>query len=634
MRSIRQLLRQPIKTLAGILLTAIAVAVLCVSISQTLAAADTSKRLLETYITVALSSQVDSQEKIDWLNSLAETHPELVKAQYSHGLASAYIPSLIPETHTMYKDGNLDVHTKTYVELQPDQLSYSGIMLEFQVESCEYSHYQISDPADPEILIDITDYSISGKVLQVIGITEGHPDPTGFTAKFTIQAETENTPPVAVGDYIMLYGENYNDNDWNLRNSMLKFLPDWTDRGLPDWDLSTLEVWDHPYDSNAAYTCKIHNLIHGLTKRDMKSFRTIYIQGVEYTTLEGSAEEFLASQEGALWRDRLAEIQINSQAFPVIGTSQLSRFGNFALGQADIIDGRDFTEAEIASGARVCILSKYVAERSGVKLGDTIDVQYFDYDALSENQQRITMGEAIVNPRAYTYHDGMTMTEASTYTIIGIYDQDSPWGSVEYDLYSFTPNTIFVPQASVTGDMDFAPYGQFTSLELHSDKLEEMQQLARNNAYDGIFQYYDNSYHVVASALEEFEAAALQVLPIGLTVYALLMFLYIFLFPCREKAVLVRMDSLGGNLGRQLRHMLLHTLGILIPGTLIGTLAAINLWDYVAQALKTYMDADIQIILDTQQLWIAAGAQALAVTLLCSILGLIISRGVNYMSRK
>lgn len=58
MRSIRQTYRQPIKALSGVVLIALAVAVLCVCLGQSLAAANMRSSLESSYTTVALTSTI------------------------------------------------------------------------------------------------------------------------------------------------------------------------------------------------------------------------------------------------------------------------------------------------------------------------------------------------------------------------------------------------------------------------------------------------------------------------------------------------------------------------------------------------------------------------------------------------
>ncbi len=635
MRSIRHLLRQPLKSLVGILLTAVAVAVLCVSVSQTLAARDTSKRLLELYRTVALTSKVGTQEEADWIHSLLDTHPELVKTLHTHGLASAYIPGLIGEHYTDFVDPNRQNLNKANQKLQPSPRSYSGAMLEIEVTSCQWREHWLSDPGNPNGALPAKRYTIRARILSVLGLAAGFNDPTDWTAQFSFTMADDEKTSIEEGQRYLVFSRYLDDMDWTLRNNMLRYLPTWTHSYLPDWELDTLRPWEHGW-GQYEYTCQIGDLVHGLSSGEMDMFRTMSIIPVEngFIPLEGSVEEFLESPAGAQWQLWLEEIRINSAFFPVLATTSLETHASFVLGKTEISQGRSFTQAEAAEGAAVCIISENMARNNGLKLGDTLQLQYLNYDMDSQTQGFISQGKGVVNPAPYTYYDGMTMSQAQTYTIIGIYQQASPWGSVEENMYAFTPNTIFVPETSVTGSVDHSTWGQFTTLELYNDKLRELQLLSVDVGYEGLFQYYNSGYDLVARSLEEFEAAALQVLPIGLVVYALLMFLYIFLFPARERPVLARMDCLGANGLRRVGHVVGSAISVLLPGSLLGAWLSLQLWDYVARALKSYMGTDIEVVLNTDQLWAVSGLQALVVILLCGLLGAVLSYRAGALGRK
>ncbi len=614
MRSIRQLLRQPLKTLAGILLTSIAVAVLCVSVSQMLAVTDTGKKLLETYMTVALPAKVDSPEKEGWLQELIQTRPDYVKGYYAHGLASAYVPGLTPDNYTQHKNGNQNNSDLEDSTMEPVRLSYAGCVLEVRVE------------AD------------GVRILRALALPEGYADPTDFTLRLYCTDHTLASTMLQPGRYLV-YGTDYYDLDWELRSALLENSYLLCDKELPQWDLSTLTYWK-TQNGTQLYKCKIENLIHGLNQSEMQMFRKIHLtlqadaEQPCFVKLEGSAEDFLASDAGKIWQERLEAIEINAKMFPVVTTDQLSSYAGFVLGRANVSQGRSFTAEEIAAGASVCIISRYLAELNGLQVGDTIDMQYLNWEKDLPDQLYISDGKAVVNPAPYTYAAGMTMLSARSYTIVGLYEQDTPWASAEHDMYAFTPNTIFVPKAAAGTAADMSIHGQFSTLVLHSDKMTELQLLAVDAGLDGIFQYYNSGYDRVAGALSEFEAAAKQVLPIGLVIYGLLMFLFIFLFPGRESQVLTRMDSLGAGHLRRVGHIVAHSAGIALPGSLIGGLVALQLWDYVARALSGYMGAEITLTLDTDQLWVVAAIQAAAVLVVCGLVGTVISHRVNFMRRK
>ena len=106
MKTVKQLLRQPLKTAIGIALMALAAAILCLCVGQALAAYSTKEDLDGRFSTAAiLSLQEDleglhiltaEQELIDWLEEMAQLHPDIVQGVIRHGILSAAIPELVP----------------------------------------------------------------------------------------------------------------------------------------------------------------------------------------------------------------------------------------------------------------------------------------------------------------------------------------------------------------------------------------------------------------------------------------------------------------------------------------------------------------------------------------------------------
>ncbi len=280
------------------------------------------------------------------------------------------------------------------------------------------------------------------------------------------------------------------------------------------------------------------------------------------------------------------------------------------------------------------MISDSLARAHNLHVGDKIDMQYLVYALNDERQAYIHDGHGIVNPVSYTfYSDNTKLCESLEYEIVGLYEQTNPWGSVENDHYAFTPNTIFVPQGSVTGTIDYSMQGQFLSLVLHSDKLLDTQILVIQSELDEIFEYYDNGYNMVAASLTEFQAAAKRILPIGVVVYIIVIMLYLFLFPVREQRTLALMDSVGAGRSKRVMHIVTNATGISIPGSILGTIAAIAMWRKVADALSSWMETDIVVELNSNWLWLVTGVQVTLVIIAATILGIIISNRVSPMQK-
>lgn len=677
MKSIRQLLRQPLRSLLGMLLVALAVAVLCVSVSQTLAADQTAAKLKETFATVALTTNM-TEEEAQWVAQFAADHPEIVRADLSHGLASAWIPALTQDNETTHLTQVAQMNDH-YLS-QPDRPVYAAAMLEVTLtdvndgEDLENYYRPTTDASGitalPRPYPEGYTVTLLGTVDRVLGLEQGYFDPTGFTVRIYLRLpdrEAYENLNLQEGGRYLIYTEDYVDVDFILRNWYMDagkiFFWDRTYE-VPHWDLESLTVtekrvidWDAYgaagpganandfYKTEYSYRCTLGDMITNIKGNVAKMFRTAEVileskgdgpyENPTIAALDGTAEEFLTSPEGSLWARTLEDLKINMDAYPVIAVDSLRSYADFAGGKAHVTVGREFTEEEQTSGAAVCILSKTMAERCGLEVGDTLTLNYFTYDYENPYQDFIRNGDGLVNPTAYRYRSAtMDMAAEQTYTIVGLYEHQTPWGPVDNNYFQFTPNTVFVPAGSVAGDMDVCPSGMFRTLVLDGDRMRDMQLLTVDADMDHLFFYYDNGYTEMAASLKGFREAAWQVLPLGLIVYGVLILLFLFLFPGRQGRELATMDSLGAGTPRKVGHVLRSTLGILIPGSAVGGAVGLALWDYVGRALADYMGTEVDLVLEPASLWLVDGVQMAAVAVVTALGALVLAGRMDLMKRR
>lgn len=721
MKSIRQIIRQPLRSLSGMLLAALAVAVMCVSVSQTLAAANTAEELNETFMTVALPTSsaplAEAQEVID---ALVADNPDIFKADIYNGLASAWIPELELDNYTRHLyQSDFSTYNSAH---DPYNVNYSNAI--FEVKILEWTEPAESTASYGTMYLPFSfgywGMKMEAEIVRVIGLEEGYDRPdedSPIKRKLVIQVRLPDEESfrafleqldLNTEDSYLVYGTGYKDLDWELRCDMADLMMWREEPELLDWDLSRIEGFEDPNAkgreisaANAegrepdptAYTrlkVMIGDLFHGLSWAEMDMFMhsrlsvgnsaalpkmldmefltdesgmtTVKVtfdesESVSYTDgngqaatlskaeyiarydtpmmakLSGTAEEFLSGNPE--WQALLDDIEINSHAFPIIGVEGLEYVGQFATGKAEISDGRSFSNEEIAAGAKVCVMAKSLAEANGLSVGDSIDLGFYSYDSLYPEQSEIGNSEGVLNVSAHFYNAGTTpMKEMESYTIVGLYEQDAPWGKIDDDFYAFTPNTIFVPAQSVPVQMEYSSHGMFRTLVVNSDMLYEMQLLTVDMELDGMFYYYDNGYAAVAEQLDSFREAAEQFLPMGLVIYGILMLLFLFLFPGRMGRELAMMDSMGSGLWARVRHMLLSCMGLLIPGTVIGTGIGLLLWRKVSDFLIQWSEADISVELDAAGLWAAAAVQVVFVALLTLIIAVSMAKRANLMKRK
>mgnify|MGYP007050602496 CR=1 FL=1 len=85
------------------------------------------------------------------------------------------------------------------------------------------------------------------------------------------------------------------------------------------------------------------------------------------------------------------------------------------------------------------------------------------------------------------------------YTIIGLYRQSSEWVTTPT---SFTPNSVFVPEKSVTCQTVTGNYGVWSSLILQNGTIDQMEARLEENDLGGAVTYYDQGYSDIVESLD------------------------------------------------------------------------------------------------------------------------------------
>jgi len=701
MKTIKQLLRQPMKTLFGVILIAIAVAVLCVCIGQAAAAEETQNRLNEIFATIALPTVDYTKEADLWALDYAAAHPEVVKSAGTHGLIGTYIPELSPKNYTEHVEGKAVSYINNNYLLLPGMsgIEYPSAMLEITLTEVgtpstqwlytENGSFEYVDVPSAGAYVNIC-----GVVENVLGLANGYPDYKGYTVSSYVympsMEELENLG-LAVGERYLIYSTDLRDNDRAMRSAMMILYPELREEMQQPLDPEKLTVSQAELNRNgvndqdyvATYEYDGHH--YAISRRMFEQFRQLIMDindesampdftweldsagkpvavlldsrtypgnnGESITVtpeayheryaepmivhLEGTAEEFLASEEGTLWQEALYNIEINSHAFPVIGVEDMNQIADFAESKAAIVAGRDFTEQEQNDGAKVCIMSRSLAEQNGLSVGDSLSVQHFENDPGVPYQINISEGNGSAKPVAYFFFDRtMDLKEAEEYTIVGLYDQEIEWEYVGDNLYCFSPNTIFVPKSAVSARMDYGYGAFFRSFILHNGTIDEFRLAAAEAGYAGLFYFNDNGYSAVGENLDFYKDSVGRALIVGICVYAVVVLLFFLFFPMQQKPVLRIMETLGGKRSTQLKHMMCYCGAILIPGTMIGILAGVLSWKYVVNSLLQNSDTVIEVTVRSSTM-LAVGVIQLILTLFLLLLAsLLITNGKNIMKRR
>lgn len=682
MRSFRQLLRQPVRTLFGILLVAVAVTILVTCVGQYAATSLTRANVDDNYDTIALlldkyfwenrpegrvHYSVLPEEYQNWISDTILHRSDLIKQESHSEVYSAYVPGVSPDNFSKYENGDMmDFYSPSSGIGNPYRCAVLEVTLTRVGTVIDEDMVNYATPDDP-VGQDFRKYInilCVGTVERVIGLEQGFAPPVGKTIAIMVRVYDEDALAALAleeGQRYLVYGMDYTDVDGEAKASkvgtyatLFEDLFGAATIGLngPEYDAILdqfdcyMTVCDYSalpimYSSNGKF--ELRNDLRETSYLDEDGMHKTYIAAEKFipnyavptmAKLNGTAEELLESEKGALWQQVLEEMEISNHGFPVLAVDKLGYQVAFARQNARIVDGRDFTEEERTCGSKVCVISQEVASENGLHVGDTIEMQTYGIDPNIEVQYSdLLAGTRFPSAAVYSRALGFT-SEPESYKIVGIYRQKDAWQNRE-DAYGITPNVIFVPKDSISGDKLTRDSGIYYTLVLHNGKMEEFQTLQEEAGYPDMFICYDQGYSDIVAGLDAYEGVSKQALYIGICAFDGILLLFILLFPLRQRAALTMMGSLGAGRGRMIRHVLASSIGILIPGSLMGTVIGVLAWDTVAAELMETVN--ISIPLEADMLVTApliALAQLSVAVIIILILSILITESKNMMMRK
>ena len=698
MKTLKQLLRQPLKTLMGIFLLALAAAILCVTVGQYWAAKSTKAELDREFSTVAIPAEQEEltgstkfyvdQELLDFLNKMAAEHPDIVKGVYQHGVLSASIPELSPYSEgagtkiPQYISGGMPDEVKLlFVSAGASALPhYDCAMLVFTLEEMTvtketFSHMHNGLPRpetafpskeEYEAYINANQWTtvehgytaqLTGTVTDVISLQEGWEDPTGRTFRFTVTVPSKeklDALELEVGAQYIAYGMDYYDdykylvaymagssykhvdfypfdpelyreptqqekenykNNQNIDVAMI-----YDDVPLRQWQADSMNavsmsaavdggLIQHDVIRDEGYILQEVKPVTEVTYTNAKG-ESVTVDWDEYykkyaiptiQKLTGSVEDFLASPEGEPWQAAIERDEINNHGFAVFGVEEMDHLAAFALGKDKIGEGREFTPEEVETGARVCIVHELIAHNAGLKVGDTVTLSFYGTDYALPYQRLFWDGLDLLRPAATLYFDTTPILETAEYTIVGLW-QGELWPYTGDNPYSFSANTVFVPQSSVQVPMEKRNNFMSNVGVLENGMIPQFHELAKRSGFAGAFKYSDQNFSKIATNFHNYDSLGRQMLMAGAVIYVMLLVLFLLLFPAAMKKPVKTMQSLGVSYSKRFFHVLLSSMALVVPASVMGGVVGERIWHYMVDFLQELAESSIALQLDPQAL--------------------------------
>lgn len=306
----------------------------------------------------------------------------------------------------------------------------------------------------------------------------------------------------------------------------------------------------------------------------------------EYT---GSVTDYLNSDAASTWREDIVPLcQLNYESAAVILTDRAESMYSFNTGDAALLSGRFFTDEEYINGDDVCVISAAYAEQNGLRLGDMIQLDYYD-SGFGEYNNGATANSMLAaeDPGPYRQRYYMSPNDAigvcKNYTVIGIYTG----ARFAFGAYQLNADTILVPKASVPNAQNYETRANplLNTFVLKNGSAKEFEKYMEQQNLAGQFLYFDQDFSSMQESLEALETNAMRLMIVGIGVFLLTSALFLFLNFRRMNLTIRGVRLLGRSSKAVFREIIMALIPLETLAVLFGTCAAIALFDVVTRNL-------------------------------------------------
>lgn len=651
----KQLIRQPVRIIAVMLLLAFTSSFLCLSFGQFRSANVTADAINSSFITIALptSKTQEVEVPIEGLEGVTVTVEQSVITaemwEYLHSL-----PEISQQVKGIYRQNFISgyssvIQTQTTAAISSKysgagNTPYNDAIFAITIE-------ELCDPIQDDFQETYT-IEVKATVDQVISLHPDYvpPERVQLTCVFYSQEDVSQADLKVGGQYIV-YSDHYVDSDLVLRTRLAELLKceveqiDWKNIQYTGTS-AVYEMDGHSISMSAMDLQQIgcaSMVVQDLSASISEDFHATQIDGSRsdiplktlianptIAPLTGTVEDFLVQERQ--WADFAEQAAIRYGCVPILGTDGLESMYQFVSRQAVIVEGRPFSAEDYALGNRVCVLSETVAMASNLTVGDTIDFSYYwGADPYAE----------LINTSsvpAQSYYTQVGFTGGDSYEIIGIYRQSDLWSDTTY---SFTPNTVFVPNNALLEQTYTADTGIYYTIVLENGGIGAVQELLTQQGYpEDTLLYFDLGYSELASTIEDFRANAKMQFIVSCVTWLAAIAVFLVLFTWKERRTAGLMLSLGAGKGATAQY--LWTISM-IPGCLailVGTgVSAFLLEDSLNKSYSGVQDllgqdfstgiqtsAELgELIVSWDAIFIAAASQLVLLCILTIVCATIIS---------
>lgn len=294
------------------------------------------------------------------------------------------------------------------------------------------------------------------------------------------------------------------------------------------------------------------------------------------------------------WIGAWEAMKYNTCAYTVCLTDDITGVPVFHLGGAFLADGRMITEEEYQTGAKVCMVSKEMAKLQGWRVGDKLDMDFFQFEAFPNNNTTEWDSQPVYHKNTEGFFD------SGEYELIGIFDQKTLVGNsgIAASTLTMAWNTIYIPHTAVQNTLpeeEPPVHGALLTIWLRNgaidDFLADMDALGiteeKDGQYNPTFTFYDQGYSVIQPSLQSMHSTAELLLVLSALLLVITCVLLAYFFAQNQKHNIGIFRMLGGKKQQALVAVLVCAMMITVIGAVPGAVIGHTLVEQVGETMLT-----------------------------------------------
>lgn len=577
---LKQAIRKPIFTMLMVLLLSLSIALSCIGYSALISARLQQESITGEYTTVAIPKHPEASDPLSDELGLA-----LQKRVYADRAAQE-----APQLEMIDRRGYLAGHIPGSRSLSSSSVEFGEYNEAFDEEPYSLAVFALRcESITSDETRDARLYDGTFTVEEVVALSPAYdcfPVPDTIYIPGNMYRE-DGSVPFQQGKTYLVFGTYYDKRVVNGRGTILHEDGTHTTETYRQVETDKRSLVPFPLLGSQA-TAEPSSLVEA----DLNGMPYYYPSEGQLPWVaeyEGSVEEFLSSEEGQVWKEEILPMcQYNYESAAVILTDKVTSMYSFNNGDASLVSGRFFTQEEYDQGEAVCIVSAAYAELNGLKLGDSLEIDYYDSGfAECMNGGQVNSIFETEDPGPFRQRDCLMLDDAigvrKQYTIVGMYTGPR----FAFGIYHFNADTILVPKKSVPNAQAYEEPANslLNTFVLKNGTEQEFEQYMEEQDLGGQFFYFNQEFTAAQGALEALEQNALRLFFLGVGVFLLVGMLFLFLNFRRMKPVIQTARRLGRpakKIWGEIQVLLLFQVGM---STLLGGVLAAVLYRTITRTV-------------------------------------------------